>query len=95
MDKEETMVQNEMAKDQVGSKTLADEIDAGGDILLDAGMGGSESGKITRDLKLAKNGHIVLIPQPSEDPEDPLNWTSRKKHMMLFIVALSAFLGDL
>ena len=36
----------------------------------------------------------MLIPQPSEDPNDPLNWSSFKKHMILFIVALSAFLGD-
>ncbi|KAG4435701.1 hypothetical protein IFR05_008813 [Cadophora sp. M221] len=38
-------------------------------------------------LKLAKNGHTVLLPQPSEDPEDPLNWTSTKKHLILFTLA--------
>jgi hypothetical protein len=36
----------------------------------------------------------VLVPQPSDDPEDPLNWSWRKKHITLFIVALSAFCGD-
>jgi len=36
----------------------------------------------------------VLIPQPTADPNDPLNWSWRKKHMMLFIVSLTGFLGD-
>ena len=29
-----------------------------------------------------KNSHIVLVPQPSDDPNDPLNWPSWKKHMV-------------
>ena len=28
-----------------------------------------------------KNKHIVLVPQPSDDPNDPLNWPKWKKHM--------------
>ncbi|KAK9427719.1 major facilitator superfamily domain-containing protein [Lipomyces doorenjongii] len=47
-----------------------------------------------RQLKLANNGHTVLIPQPSDDPEDPLNWSRYKKHLFLFIIAASAFLPD-
>lgn len=27
-----------------------------------------------------KNAHIVLVPQPSDDPNDPLNWPTWKKH---------------
>ncbi|MCJ1393458.1 hypothetical protein MMC18_006333 [Xylographa bjoerkii] len=46
------------------------------------------------EIRLAKDGHTVLIPQPSDDPNDPLNWSWRKKHIILFIVALSAFCGD-
>lgn len=26
---------------------------------------------------------IVLVPTPSTDPEDPLNWTQRRKHRAL------------
>ena len=26
-----------------------------------------------------KNAHIVLVPPPSEDPNDPLNWPKWKK----------------
>ena len=29
-----------------------------------------------------KNAHIVLVPQPSDDPNDPLNWPQWKKHMV-------------
>ena len=36
---------------------------------------------------------IVLIPQPSDEPRDPLNWSQRKKYFTLFIVSLSAFVG--
>ena len=45
-------------------------------------------------VKLAKDGRTRLIPQPSDDPKDPLNWSWRVKHTMLFIVALTAFLPD-
>ncbi|BGP47457.1 hypothetical protein JCM10450v2_003309 [Rhodotorula kratochvilovae] len=45
-------------------------------------------------LKVAKDGRTVLVPQPSDDPRDPLNWTERKKFTILIIVALAAFVGD-
>ncbi|KAI1346969.1 major facilitator superfamily domain-containing protein [Xylaria sp. FL0043] len=45
-------------------------------------------------VKLAKDGHTRLIPQPSEDPADPLNWRQRKKNIILFIVAFAALLPD-
>lgn len=35
------------------------------------------------NVKLAKDGQTVLIPQPSDDPDDPLNWSWAKKHMVL------------
>lgn len=45
-------------------------------------------------VKLAADGHTRLIPQPSDDPDDPLNWTWRKKHIILFVIAVAAFLPD-
>ncbi|GAA5908930.1 hypothetical protein JCM6882_004947 [Rhodosporidiobolus microsporus] len=45
-------------------------------------------------LKTAADGKTVLVPQPSDDPRDPLNWSSLKKHTILLIVALAAFNGD-
>ncbi|KAF4448535.1 hypothetical protein F53441_8064 [Fusarium austroafricanum] len=46
------------------------------------------------NLKTAKDGHTVLIPQPSDDPFDPLNWSPVKKHVILFIISFAAFLPD-
>ncbi|KAH7014229.1 major facilitator superfamily domain-containing protein [Microdochium trichocladiopsis] len=46
------------------------------------------------DLKTAKDGHTVLIPQPSDDPNDPLNWSTTKKHVILFIISFAALLPD-
>jgi MFS family permease len=69
-------------------------IDQGNEaVLLDVGLAGGEKGD-AGSLKLAKNGHTVLVPQPTDDPNDPLNWSWAKKHTILFIVALSSFLGD-
>lgn len=45
-------------------------------------------------LKSSSDGHIVLIPQPSENPKDPLNWSSNKKHVVLFIIVACSFLPD-
>lgn len=36
----------------------------------------------------------ILLPQPSTSPHDPLTWSWRKKHLMLFIVAFTGFLAD-
>ncbi|KAL1303125.1 hypothetical protein AAFC00_006558 [Neodothiora populina] len=45
-------------------------------------------------LKTALNGHTVLIPQPSDDAEDPLNWSPKKKALLLIVVSLTAALPD-
>lgn len=46
-----------------------------------------------RDWKTTKNG-IPLIPQPSSDPADPLNWSWRRKHKVLFALLLPSLLTD-
>ncbi|KAF7378204.1 MFS general substrate transporter [Mycena sanguinolenta] len=43
-------------------------------------------------LKLDHHG-LPLIPQPSDDPEDPLNWSRTQKYIIVCISALIAFLG--
>ena len=45
-------------------------------------------------FKLAGDGHTVLIPQPSDDKHDPLNWSWAKKHSILFVVSFVSFLPD-
>jgi hypothetical protein len=45
-------------------------------------------------LKLAKDGSTVLIPQPSDDDEDPLNWSWLRKHKAFFALLLPSLLTD-
>ena len=45
-------------------------------------------------LKLARDNHTILIPQPSDDPLEPLNWSSTRKHVTLFIISATALLPD-
>ena len=45
-------------------------------------------------LKTAKDGHTTLIPQPSDDPRDPLNWTWLKKHAVLLTLLPGCLLSD-
>lgn len=55
----------------------------------DEGAAHADSG-----LKYAADGRTRLIPQPSDDPNDPLNWSHYKKHAILFVIAAAAFLPD-
>lgn len=45
-------------------------------------------------LKTAPDGHTILVPQPSDSTEDPLNWSSTKKWIVLLIISFAAFLPD-
>jgi hypothetical protein len=45
-------------------------------------------------LKTAADGTTILIPQPSASPNDPLNWTSYRKHLILIVISCTAFLPD-
>lgn len=45
-------------------------------------------------LKLSEDGKKVLIPQPTDSPSDPLNWSHRKKAITLVIIAYIAALAD-
>lgn len=44
-------------------------------------------------LKKADNG-TVLIPQPTDDPRDPLNWSPSKKRIIMVMLAIAAFTCD-
>lgn len=37
-------------------------------------------------LELKKDGEIILIPQPSNSPNDPLNWSDFRKYWHMFVV---------
>ena len=45
-------------------------------------------------LKLARDNKTILIPQPSQDPRDPLNWGQGKKNLILVIISATSFLAD-
>ncbi|KAF2093917.1 serine/threonine kinase 16 [Rhizodiscina lignyota] len=64
-----------------------------GTVLLNDEAAHSEA--ITQGLKhgTGRNTHIVLSPQPSEDPNDPLNWSLWKKEMIIGILCLGAMLN--
>ncbi len=49
---------------------------------------------IGQGLKLSPDRQTVLIPQPSGDPQDPLNWSQGRKNLILFIVSATALLAD-
>ncbi|KAG8525593.1 uncharacterized protein KY384_009237 [Bacidia gigantensis] len=46
------------------------------------------------NLKKSADGRYVLIPQPSNSPDDPLNWSPAKKAVTLAIIGFIAFLPD-
>jgi hypothetical protein len=56
----------------------------------------SEAGSVkpTTGLKTAKDGTTVLIPQPSDNPADPLNWSWVKKHTVFLTLLPGCFLTD-
>ncbi|GAA6047237.1 hypothetical protein JCM3770_006964 [Rhodotorula araucariae] len=49
------------------------------------------------DLSTLKHGkgrhaYIILVPQPSDDPNDPLNWSTAKKWMTFFVLTYGTVL---
>ena len=55
--------------------------DVPGTVLLVDLAGGQSDGKHASD-----RSEIVLVPQPSADPEDPLNWSRKRKMWSLAMV---------
>ena len=42
-------------------------------------------------LQAEKNDDLILIPQPSAHPDDPLNWARWRKFLNLFLVLFYTF----
>lgn len=49
---------------------------------------------IASRLKLSADRTKVLWPQPTDDPEDPQNWSDRRKAFQLFILTLASIVPD-
>ncbi|KAJ6016196.1 hypothetical protein N7540_010787 [Penicillium herquei] len=45
-------------------------------------------------LKTTTDGRTILIPQPSDSPNDPLNWSQFRKTLILIVISCTAFLPD-
>ncbi|PMD33977.1 MFS general substrate transporter [Hyaloscypha variabilis F] len=63
-----------------------------GTVILEEDVAHSET--VTGDLKhgTGRNAHIVLTPQPSEDPNDPLNWSTARKLTIMLITGMGTIL---
>lgn len=75
-------------KDEKSLQTTDNEISSGNS--HDAERGASQMGA----LRTTKDGRIVLDPQPSDDENDPLNWSQTRKMTILLVVSATAFLAD-
>lgn len=64
-----------------------------GTVLLDEEAGHTE--EQTGNLKhgIGKDSHIILAPQPSEDPNDPLNWSQFSKDFALTVLCFGAVIN--
>ncbi|KAF8877199.1 major facilitator superfamily domain-containing protein [Infundibulicybe gibba] len=66
-----------------------------GRLVLDPKEAVVEFGELfTSRLKLTKDGTKILWPQPTDDPEDPQNWSDRRKGVQLLIITLAAIVPD-
>ncbi|KAJ3572242.1 hypothetical protein NP233_g3222 [Leucocoprinus birnbaumii] len=66
-----------------------------GRLVLDPVEARKEFGaEISLKLKLTKDGKKVLWPQPTDDPNDPQNWSNAQKHLQLLIIFLAAIVPD-
>ena len=63
-------------------------------IAIDGYVVGADDYDEGSNLKKTADGRIALIPQPSDSPDDPLNWSPAKKAITLAIVGFIAFLPD-
>ncbi|KAI0031949.1 MFS general substrate transporter [Vararia minispora EC-137] len=81
------------------SETLLDlrmyhELNAGS-LVVDPEEAKIEFGEaVASRLKLSRDGTKVLWPQPTDDPEDPQNWSERRKIIQLVIITLAAIIPD-
>lgn len=62
-------------------------------MLLNDEASGAEEAALNLKHGTGKDAHIVLSPQPSADPNDPLNWPLWKKEVIIGILSLGAMLN--
>ncbi|KAF4967730.1 hypothetical protein FSARC_4791 [Fusarium sarcochroum] len=72
----------------IGIKEPSDGHHAPGTITLDQAAAGPLAERSNLKHGSGRNSHIVLVPQPSDDPNDPLNWSSLKKAAVFSIILM-------
>ncbi|KAI1621291.1 major facilitator superfamily domain-containing protein [Exophiala viscosa] len=80
---------NRIIAKYVTFEPLPDPIKVEGGLIVD-----TENLASTEGLKLSRDGHTVLIPQPTDSEADCLNWSTTKKHLILFTIAWDALCAD-
>ncbi|KAJ4290323.1 hypothetical protein N0V90_010539 [Kalmusia sp. IMI 367209] len=53
-------------------------------------IGARETEEQTNESSLKRDGNIILQPQPSDDPNDPLNWSRAWKESIIVILAFAS-----
>ncbi|KAH7882827.1 MFS general substrate transporter [Phlebopus sp. FC_14] len=68
---------------------------AGGRLVIDPQQAKVEFGEaLASRLKLSQDGSKVLWPQPTDDPNDPQNWSYWRKALHLLIITMAAIVPD-
>ena len=52
-----------------------------------------ERNAVSGGLKYDETGEILLVPQPSDDPNDPLNWPLWQRDVIIFLLSLTAVIA--
>ncbi|KAF8500306.1 MFS general substrate transporter [Russula emetica] len=88
-----TVVESQKYPSEIDLTTYHEE--CAGRLVLDPKEARIEFGDtVASRLKLSPDGKIVLWPQPSDDPEDPQNWSEWHKTLQLTIVILASIVAD-
>ncbi|KAF2773020.1 MFS general substrate transporter [Teratosphaeria nubilosa] len=72
---------------QSDKKQVADANTKGDEVIVDVNI---NDGPTPPGVKTTQDG-IILVPQPSDDPDQPLNWSFLKKHLALAVLILETF----
>ncbi|KAJ7440296.1 MFS general substrate transporter [Mycena galericulata] len=66
-----------------------------GRLIVDPKEAQAEFGKdVAALLKVSADGMNILWPQPTSNPEDPQNWSERRKTLQLVIITLASVIPD-
>ncbi|EGG10739.1 uncharacterized protein MELLADRAFT_103158 [Melampsora larici-populina 98AG31] len=66
-----------------------------GKVIVDPNEADIEFGEaLASRLKTDETGKMILWPQPDDSPDDPQNWSSKKKIQILVVLTLASFIPD-